>query len=132
MPSYQTLTCPQCNLSLCIDCVLAYTPETAFPMHLACYAEPSSLKLYTANKECARTLMRDPYMAPVYYEYQRFYNTEEYIHLLEERVVNIEQEINLITLELKSTHDRMSSTKLELLNARRLKKISQEASVPSD
>ena len=122
MPSYQTLTCPECSVSLCLDCVLRYTPETAFPMHLANDSESSALQCYTRSKECAKHLMRDPFMAPVYYEYQRFYNTDEYIELLEERVTNAKQEIECIKAELQNTQNRLSNTKLELLNARQRKR----------
>jgi hypothetical protein len=123
MPNYQSLTCHQCHQSICLECVLLYTPETAFPMHLANYAEATSLKCYTNNKECATQLMRDPYLAPVYYEYQRFYNTDEYIQLLEERITNTKHEIECIKMELQNTQNRLSSNKIELINARQRKRL---------
>jgi len=118
MPNYQTMTCPQCNVSLCLGCVVLYTPETAFAMHLARNAEPSSLRCYTNNRDCATQLMRDPFLAPVYYEYQRFYNTDEYIEILEERITNAKQEIECIKTELQNTQTRLANTKLELVHAR--------------
>ena len=123
MPNYQTLTCIPCQISLCLDCVLTYTPETAFPMHLACNAESSMLKQYQVDRSCATHLYRDPYKIAVYHEYQRFYNTDEYVKLLEERVENEEHEISCITQELKNTQNRMASTKYELMNARQKKKL---------
>lgn len=131
MPNYQSLTCPQCNASLCLDCVLRYTPETAFPMHLANHAESSALLCYNRTRECAKRLMRDPYMAPVYYEYQRFYNTDEYIELLEARVANAKQEIECIKGELQNTQKRLSAAKLELLNARQRKRCVEAESEPA-
>ena len=119
MPSYQTLTCAQCQVSLCASCLLLYTPETAFPMHLAsCDLGQDVLERYTSHAACANTLFRDPCMATVYYEYQRFYNTDEYINLLEERVANLAQEIQCLNSELNGTHERMASAKYELLAAR--------------
>lgn len=126
MPNYQTLTCQQCNVSLCLSCVLLYTPETAFPMHLANYSETSSLQCYNHTKECAKRLMRDPYMAPVYYEYQRFYNTDEYIQVLEERVVNAKKEIECLKGELQNTQNRLAGAKIDLLNARQRKRHTAE------
>lgn len=124
MPNCQTLTCPKCQVSLCQACVLTYTPETAFPMHLVCYAEESTLRTYRTSKACATTLYRDPYMATVFYEFQRFYNTDRYIALLEERVSNIENEIRCINSELTNTQNRLSSAKYELLCARQRKRKS--------
>jgi hypothetical protein len=125
MPSYQTLTCQECSQSLCLECVLLYTPETAFPMHLANYGETASLRCYTTNKECATKLLRDPYMATVYHEFQRFYNTDEYIQHLEDRVTNTKHEIECIKMELQNTQNRLSSAKLELLNARHRKRLNE-------
>jgi hypothetical protein len=78
MPNYQTLTCTQCNESLCLECVLLYSPETAFPMHLAKHCDPCALQHYTDHRDSAIRLMRDPFLAQVYHEYQRFYNTDAY------------------------------------------------------
>ena len=125
MPGCHTLTCPKCQVSLCQACVLTYTPDTAFPMHLACYAENDALKAYRANKSCASTLYRDPYMATVFYEYQRYYNTDKYIELLEERVSNITNEIKCIDSELTNTQNRLSSAKYELLCAKQRKRKTQ-------
>lgn len=122
MPNFQTLWCSQCQTSLCLSCVLTYTPETAFPMHLVCYGEEDTLRCYRANKSCATTLYRDPCMATVYYEYQRFYNTDQYINLLEERVSNIDNEVRCLSAELNSTQGRLSSAKYELLCAKQKKR----------
>jgi hypothetical protein len=123
MPSYQTLTCPECQVSLCLDCVLKYTPETAFPMHMSCTMEPAAMRQYTTNRSCASTLFRDPYMATVYYEYQRFYNTDDYVRLLEERVSNTEHEVQCITKELRNTQNRLASAKYELLSAKQKRRM---------
>ena len=61
-------------------------------------------------------------MMAVYHEYQRFYNTDEYIRLLEERVENVEHEILCLNQELKNTQNRLSSTKFELLSAKHKKR----------
>jgi hypothetical protein len=121
MPSmYHTLSCSQCQTSLCASCVLLYTPETAFAMHLAtCGLEPVLLERFAADRTCATTLFRDPYLATVYHEYQRFYNTDEYQRLLEERVLNLEHEALCLQKELQNTKDRLSGAKYELLAARR-------------
>ena len=124
VPSYHSLTCIQCQISLCIDCVLTYTPDTAFPMHLACNAEAGMLKQYRSNPSCATKPYHDPYMMAVYHEYQRFYNTDEYIRLLEEHVENLEHEILCLSQELKNTQNRLSSTKCELLHAKHKKRRS--------
>ena len=62
-------------------------------------------------------------MAMVYYEYQRFYNTDEYTRLLEQRVFNLEQEIQYLNGEIHSTENRLSSAKYELLNARQRRRM---------
>jgi hypothetical protein len=95
-------------------------------MHLANYSETSSLQCYNHTKECAKRLMRDPYMAPVYYEYQRFYNTDEYIQVLEERVVNAKKEIECLKGELQNTQNRLAGAKIDLLNARQRKRHTAE------
>ena len=122
MPSYHTLTCNECQTSLCTACVLMYTPETAFPIHLAtCGLESTILERYTTDRTCATTLYRDPFLATVYHEYQRFYNTDEYLHLLQERVSNLEHEALCLQGEMSNTQNRLSSAKYELLGARRRK-----------
>ena len=85
--------------------------------------EAATLRQYTTNKSCASTLFRNPYMAMVYYEYQRFYNTDDYLNLLEERVDNTEQEVQCITKELKNTQNRLSSAKYELMNAKQKRRM---------
>jgi hypothetical protein len=132
MPNYQTMTCQQCNVSLCLGCVMLYTPETAFAMHLAKNGEPSALRSYTNNRDCATHLLRDPFLAPVYYEYQRFYNTDEYFQLLEERITNSKHEIECIKTELHNTQNRLSNTKLELLHARQRRRHACEANPRSE
>ena len=103
-----------------MTCVLLYTPETAFPIHLAtCGLEPDLLERYTADRTCATTLYRDPFLATIYHEYQRFYNTDQYVRLLEERVSNLEHEACCIQEELRNTQNRLASAKYELLDARR-------------
>lgn len=118
MPNYQTMTCTDCRVSLCLKCIMLYTPETAFAMYLAKNAEPSTLKCYTNNRNCATQLLRDPFLAQVYHEYQKYYGTDAYIELLEERIINAKHEIDCIKTEFQNTQTRLCNAKLELLHAR--------------
>ena len=117
MPNYQTLTCTQCEVSLCLECVLVHGTETAFPIHLAKLCDPCVLQHYLDYTDSAVRLMRDPFLAQVYHEYQRFYNTDAYHQLLEERVVNTKHELTCLKEEMDSTQNRLVTVKLELLHA---------------
>ena len=125
MPSYQTLTCAECNVSICLECALTFSPETAFPIHLAVNGNTDAIQQYKTNRSCAFTLFRDPYMASVHYEYQRFYNTNKHIRLLEERVNNIKQEIKCIMSELASTDKRLIEAKTQLQDAYKRRNVTQ-------
>ena len=125
MPSYQTLTCTKCNISICLECVLTYSPETAFPIHMAVSGNTDAIQRYKVNRQCAFTLFRDPFMASVHYEYQRFYNTNKHIRLLEERVNNTKQEIKCIMSELARTDKRLTEAKAQLQDAYRRRAASQ-------
>ncbi len=104
MPNYQTLTCTQCNESLCLECVL----------------------LYTDHRDSAVRLMRDPFLAQVYHEYQRFYNTDAYHQLLEARITNTKHEITCLKAEIDNTQSRLVTAKLELMHAQQRRRCAFE------
>jgi hypothetical protein len=126
MPNYQTLTCTQCNESLCLECVLLYSPETAFPMYLAKHSDPCALQHYNNHRDSAIRLMRDPYLAQVYHEYQRFYNTDAYHQLLEARIANTKHELNCLKAEIDRTQSRLVTAKLELMHAQQRRRSAFE------
>ena len=130
MPNYQTLTCPRCDESVCLECVMLYTPDTAFAMHLAKHFEPCTLQYYRDHPNSATQLLRDPFLAQVYYEYQRFYNTDAHFQLLGGRIANLKQEVKCIKDELQSTQTRLASAELELLNAQQRRRYDFEANPP--
>jgi len=112
-------------VSICLECALTFSPETAFPIHLAVNGNTDAIQQYKTNRSCAFTLFRDPYMASVHYEYQRFYNTNKHIRLLEERVNNIKQEIKCIMSELASTDKRLIEAKTQLQDAYKRRNVTQ-------
>ena len=130
MPNYQTLTCEPCAVSLCLECVLIYAPETAFAIHLARHFEPCTLQYYKDHRNSATQLLRDPFLAEVYHEYQRFYNTDAYIRILGGRIANLKQEIKCLKTEMQSAQSRLTTTELELLNAQQRRRYSAEANPP--
>ena len=111
-PDQIVLGCKSCNMDICNECMKLTTKlDTALALHLNQldkHNDFSMLKEYKANPECATQLIRSPYMASVYWQNQKLYNTEEHRENLRRAVKLAAEAVEEATKDLREKEDLLA------------------------
>ena len=105
------LNCPQCVVNVCAGCEKVFGEQIGFALHLA---EEKNLLLLERLKTHGHDAQPEDAM---FYEFNRFHNTERYRLMLAEQVGELEERFEKATSEARKLECQLDVKKAELLCA---------------